>query len=1592
MQQIKAKLDLKRTFFMMLILTSMILNTQGIAQEKKDFAFGDSLFKNMSIDDLIKIRKHYDQKADESRLEEEKILERGMKLGESFLGERGVNIKDRDKVYIRVAEYYIIEAYQDFESDQEKYENEYLAYERQLVLFDNNQLDEEPVQPEFPKTDYSKAISVYDRLMTEYPASEYADEALYSKAWLLDRMGDGIQSRRIYQEVIDKYPDSRYAPESYIQLAEYYFAPRDDKTDDSEIIVELQKAIQLYKKVLKYKNSKRYDEALYKLGWSYYKLAARDPKYYNEAITYFIAVADDIERALKMDPRGKISNPNVRDEAIEYVGISFTDEAYTPTGVDKARNLINRIGGREYGPEIMQAIGQTFQKIDEQDKAIYAFDNLLEMYPTYDQNPAIQQKIVDAHYALGRDDQAYQTRTVLYNNYGPESEFYKNLAQSDDPEKLLALKSAYSLSEAALRTNVSLDLEAAQEAETNNLPSTAQYETFASNCKTFLDVFPADSNAYDVNWSYAFVLDSKLGRFEEAFEEYIRVSNDYLEESHQHDAAINAVSIADTLVKIKYGSKGDTVSFNLADVAKLSPEALTPEETRLIEAYDNYIRLFPAGQYSPNFLAAAGGIYYNHKKFAEAKVYFRTLVKRFPGAEQKSLALRSIMDSYFALGKFKLSESVAKRIMTDPGVTQEQREFASMRMAAAIFKNAEYLEEQGDYFAAANEFFRVYQETPQDKQFVEPALFNSGRNFKKAKDWIRAVETFDVLATNYPDSKHAISSLENMADSYREMDQYSNAAATYERIFNQYPQSENSETALYNAGYYYKKGEDWQKAIDANNRYINSYPQKTFSIDLFFSNADLFLKMDNETEANRIYEQFAQKYPDDPRTVTAFYERGKYYMETDRDEMAKAEFDKAIRRSENFRRQGKDPNAYIAGEAVNALASILHDEFISIELKQPQSNMNAQKARMRTTLTELNKTYSKVLTFGSPRSFEATYNIARSYEEFADIYADQEINPAISKDKQFVEKKRINEEAAQLYEKAVEQYKEVVTNIPLIAERLDVDIWAEQQEKPAVSDSLIDSTAIARAAEKDSTQALGRKFYHKAQDKISYLLYTEATLTSDNVHQAVNITPPYSDPLKNMIYKLSVLKKVAAPAIEQTISSHIRNLNDAQTMNLENKYVEESKRQILLTSNIMAQEIEELAFESLTQYKRLSGETEVLVEKEFEAVNNQGLDYYALDNLTNQMIDYTKILSGEVLTNYSNTLELADANNIKNDLIRNTQDRMLRFTLEITDQMEIESALAKEKSEHYQVRFDSTENYNYDDAIGFFDTYYYNLNDNSKEIMDIAYQAKETYDIKNLWANKLVLKLIKIDPLTYSGSVEKDKIVLVSDQSWKATTTYSEGVWPTMDFDDSNWGNAKVEYGYEDQFAGLDVQPDAIWIPLPSMQLTPDTTAMFVPDSVNADSTSMSAAIDTLAAADTSLFAEAGEFEADSIVFFRKTIELNGTPVSGEIFVTADNDFRLYLNGEYLLDDAEDDFNSLDTLDYYTFQEFLKPGRNVIGIDVEDKDHSRKGLKFYGSLEVLPLDITAAAEEKAKVQKVVADPVILRKINILNKNRISNTR
>ena len=165
-----------------------------------------------------------------------------------------------------------------------------------------------------------------------------------------------------------------------------------------------------------------------------------------------------------------------------------------------------------------------------------------------------------------------------------------------------------------------------------------------------------------------------------------------------------------------------------------------------------------------------------------------------------------------------------------------------------------------------------------------------------------------------------------------------------------------------------------------------------------------------------------------------------------------------------------------------------------------------------------------------------------------------------------------------------------------------------------------------------------------------------------------------------------------------------------------------------------------------------------MIEKEFGTLNSRGLDYYGVEQNAAQMIDECFNLARNSMAAYSNTLTLAQDNDIEGDLTRSTEEKLIRFAVEISERMKSLSTEANQQSKLYQVQFDSTQNYNYQDGTAAMDNFYFTLSDNSLLVLENAFDLKNQYELKGLWVNKLVLKLIDIDPARYAGSIEKEQV------------------------------------------------------------------------------------------------------------------------------------------------------------------------------------------------------------------------------------------
>lgn len=81
---------------------------------------------------------------------------------------------------------------------------------------------------------FRESVTYFDRLLRDYSSSDYADDALYSKAWSLINLSQQEDAMRLLEEVVTRFPYDRYGPKSQFTVGDYYYSLKEyDKAKDS---------------------------------------------------------------------------------------------------------------------------------------------------------------------------------------------------------------------------------------------------------------------------------------------------------------------------------------------------------------------------------------------------------------------------------------------------------------------------------------------------------------------------------------------------------------------------------------------------------------------------------------------------------------------------------------------------------------------------------------------------------------------------------------------------------------------------------------------------------------------------------------------------------------------------------------------------------------------------------------------------------------------------------------------------------------------------------------------------------------------------------------------------------------------------------------------------------------------------------------------------------------------------------------------------------------------------------------------------------------------------------------------------------------
>jgi TolA-binding protein len=300
-------------------------------------------------------------------------------------------------------------------------------------------------------------------------------------------------------------------------LGEYFF-------DNAK----LDSALNAYRSVMKFPESDWFDEALYKLAWTQYRLS--NPE---KAISSFLALVD----LGKNERSGKAL---LEKESLDYIAISFSEsDLVGDNGLTRAISFCTKLNDPEKATQILHRLGNVYEDQGRFDVARKSYAKLLSMYPQYKRNPEVENRLIHVETRDQSLEKANLAKIHFFKKYNRKSKWAKQqkenstIIRADSIASSMLYDAALSYHQLALQQNDS-----------------SEYNKAMDAYRDFIHFYPTAPQANECHYNLAEILFSS-GMYFEAAEEYMAVSKRYPDSKYKETAAWNAIVASQNLMKLE---------------------------------------------------------------------------------------------------------------------------------------------------------------------------------------------------------------------------------------------------------------------------------------------------------------------------------------------------------------------------------------------------------------------------------------------------------------------------------------------------------------------------------------------------------------------------------------------------------------------------------------------------------------------------------------------------------------------------------------------------------------------------------------------------------------------------------------------------------------------------------------------------------------------------------------------------------------------------------------------------------------------------------------------------------------------------------
>ena len=590
------------------------------------------------------------------------------------------------------------------------------------------------------QTGYNNAVGLYQQLLEAYPDYRRNDTVLYQLARAYEVGGRTDKALEVLDELVGKFPDTLLIDEVQFRRGEMLFLRK--RYNDSEMA---------YQDVVKYGDASRfYEQSLYKLGWSQFKLA-----WHEESLAPFFELLDRKIGTIEIG-EGEERLGSLKRAERELVEDTFRVLSISFSYMDGAKSIDSFLAGRNnphYSYIIYRNLGDLYLEKERFQDAAVTYEAFVAHDPFHPKAPLLQVEVIEAYKQGGFPSLVLEGKKHFVERYGMDGEFWVRNPREENTEVAAHLKSNLT------------DLAQYYHAEAQKDGKKSDYQEAANWYRKYLAYFPGEADSANTNFLLAEIL-FESEDFRAATMEYERTAYEYA--SHDKSAEAGYAAI---LAYREHEKSLDGASRN-AWHAEYLDSGLKFADT------------FPEHPESGAVLTTVAEDLFKQNQFDLAIAVGQAVVAKQPPVDAKlqRTAWTVIAHSQFDLNNFVEAENAYYSLRNftpadDLVASQEIKD----RIASSIYKQGEQARDGGDLETAVTHFTRLGQVVP-DSDIRATAEYDAAAALINLQAWNRASSVLEKFRADYPDSEFADDVTQKLAVTYLESGDGGRAAAEFERI------------------------------------------------------------------------------------------------------------------------------------------------------------------------------------------------------------------------------------------------------------------------------------------------------------------------------------------------------------------------------------------------------------------------------------------------------------------------------------------------------------------------------------------------------------------------------------------------------------------------------------------------------------------------------------------------------------------------------------------------------------------------------------------------------------------------------------------